>query len=79
LTTSTGNEDAILVALDEDSRGIIAAGANQLLTDLVGAFGSRERAEKALLAWVAERVLPHVVTPVDNNAVQPTPKAVNDV
>jgi hypothetical protein len=79
LTTSSGNEDAILVALDDDSRGIIAARASELLAGLAEAFGSQERAEKALLAWSAERVLPHVVTPIDNNAVLPTPKAVNDV
>ena len=64
---SNGQEDGVLVGLDETDRALIADRAETLIGALADAFGSRERAEKALLAWSAERVFPHVVTlPADN-------------
>jgi len=67
LTASNGQEDGVLVGLDETDRALIADRAETLIGALADAFGSRERAEKALLAWSAERVFPHVVTPPADN------------
>lgn len=79
LTTSTGHEDAVIVALDEDSRTTIASRAEALLDELTAAFGSRHRAETTLLGWVAERVFPNTVVPLDQNETRSISKAVNDV
>lgn len=79
LTSSSGNEDAILVDLDDESRSVISAVATELLNGIAGVFGSEERAEKALLAWITERILTNVHTPIGNNDVLSTPKAANNV
>lgn len=78
ITSSTGAEDAVLVALDSNDREQIGPRAHALITELATIFGSPERAEKALLAWTAEQVLPNTV-PTDNPlGSEPDVKAVND-
>lgn len=79
LTSASGREDGVLVALDESDRAIIAREVDPLLESLAATFESRERAEKALLAWSAERVFPHVVTPAVDSVDGTNRKAVNDV
>ena len=78
ITSSNGAEDAVLVALDSNDREQISPRAHALINELATIFGSPERAEKALLAWVAEQVLPNTVPTNNPLGSEPDVKAVND-
>ena len=68
----------LIYVVDSNDREQIGPRAHALITELATIFGSPERAEKALLAWTAEQVLPNTV-PTDNPlGSEPDVKAVND-
>ena len=78
-TTSNGDEDAILLALDAIGRSEVSQQLEPVVESLGRVFGSRARAEQHLLAWAAERVFTHLVTPsVQTEGPIITPRAVND-
>jgi hypothetical protein len=78
LTSSTGDEDAILVALDDTDRARISQRADLLIAELARDYGSIEEAEKAALAWFADRVLGSTVTPARQDGTSTSLKAAND-
>jgi len=57
LTSSDGREDAVLVAISDEERNEIRELADGLIEELAEVLGRRDRAEKILLAWAAERVM----------------------
>ena len=78
LTSSTGDEDAILVALDDNDRTRISNRAEQLIAELAEHYQSSEEAERATLAWFADRVLGSTVTPISQDDVSTPLKAANN-
>lgn len=78
LTHTDGQESAVLVALDDTDRTRLAAQADTLVEEIASSFNSSAEAEKALLAYFAERVLGSVLMPTDQLPDLPLLKAAND-